>query len=990
VNKARQEEVTKASSIDRIMSALTSSVVMSEGGGRRSQELKKKLQRRNNSLRPGTPATADLVKEKQQQYDTNSIILGEGDDDAKIVKQQQQSDQCTTTTTNTTTNIQEERNKLSSDVRKRIEERKREIIEARKKKNQESSASELELESVSSNNNSNKLGDIQQYIDEYKPSSLHKRMPPAHYYSAANSASTPTKAARPGPISNNNNNNNNNNKAVSKKSITVNNYYEIKKRERREENHTRNVSSESTTSVHRYQGRRTSTIGGEDDDSNSILEKELREDPPLCDEEVKNKNGTKEENLAPISTTTAATRRSPIIQKHKLQGPPKPDPTPKNQHGNTKNVERLIKGYNESKIHRHRADTTPMHIEVKSNINDDGVSEVSEITTDVIIAGKTIGRASYAGGHRLDRSKLKKNTLAQPFWTSPPGHHPDNDDNDEAEATANDDNANNDTINCNIIDDRKQFGITTDPRHHDLLYEEMDYSSDDNDDDGHTNSWGDSIECSNKKQLNKNSAAVNDDRMHDYYDACIQQQDPSKTLSKNDDNNSNKNKPVLTKFSINKVSSKGKLQTLVKETFSHQGHVFIDTTQVEEDDLDDEYDHENCGSREYKEEGMVLSNLPEDCGDRWNPIKVDDMTIDTSMLLGDDVLSQEEAAMNDFTAIANEQERIASNNDHNNDDAKSSHNKGQVVDEKYQDDENKRTNQTQKRGGLPVPPSPYTLIRSKNANCNAKDPNPNRGINDDKTYVNGFDDNEDKTTSPTLIISNNLQPCDDDDVVQIESSNTATMSNGDSKTKPPSKENKCSSTASEFYTSSVGFFKSITNQVDTQLKTFTGQGGLIPERNVDGLLGVLSQDLDESERKLPKEGDDMVVMLGDELETQVCGMDCDDFQTEDKRNITENVESQRPQQRPDSIEQMVESVRKSYNNSSLSNCGGIMSENTKAIEEMVAALTGVKNKNTTKKASTPLPSSLPSKPRAQTPEPQTFIVPVNMHYKEDNLYERGK
>ena len=950
MNKARQEEVTKASSIDRIMSALTSSVVMSEGGGRRSQELKKKLQRRNNSLRPGTPATADLVKEKQQQYDTNSIILGEGNDDAKIVKQQQQSDQSTTTTTNTTTNIEEERNKLSSDVRKRIEERKREIIAARKKKKQESSASELELESVSSNNNSNKLEDIQQYIDEYKPSSLHKRMPPAHYYSAANSASTPTKAARPRPISNNNNNNND--KAVSKKSITVNNYYEIKKRERREENHTRNVFSESTTSVHRHQGRRTSTIGGEDDDSNSILEKELREDPPLCDEEVTNKNGTKEENLAPISTITAATRRSPIIQKHKLQGPPKPDPTPKNQHGNTKNVERLIKGYNESKIHRHRADTTPMHVEVKSNINDDGVSEVSEITTDVIIAGKTIGRTSYTGGRRLDQSKLKKNKLAQPFWTSPPGHHPDNDDNDEAEATANDDNANNDTINCNIIDDRKQFGITTDPRHHDLLYEEMDYSSDDNDDDGHTNSWGDSIECSNKKQLNKNSAAVNDDRKHDYYDACIQQQDPSKTLSKNDNNNSNKYKPVLTKFSINKVSSKGKLQTLVKEAFSHQGHVFIDTTQVEEDDLEDEYDHENCGSREYKEEGMVLSNLPEDCGDRWNPIKVDDMTIDTSMLLGDDVLSQEEAAMNDFTATANEQERIASN-----DDAKSNH-----------------------------PPSPYTLIRSKNANCNAKDPNPNRGINDDKTYVNGFDDDEDTTTNPTLIISNNLQPCDDDDVVQIESNNTATMSNGDSKTKPPSKDNKCSSTASEFYNSSVGFFKSITNQVDTQLKTFTGQGGLIPERNVDGLLGVLSQDLDESERKLPKEGDDMVVMLGDELETQVCGMDCDDFQTEDKRNITKNVESQRP----DSIEQMVESVRKSYNNSSLSNCGGIMSENTKAIEEMVAALTGVKNKNTTKKASTPLPSSLPSKPRVQTPEPQTFIVPVNMHYKEDNLYEMGK
>eukprot|EP00531_Pseudo-nitzschia_arenysensis_P017920 CAMPEP_0116136044 /NCGR_PEP_ID=MMETSP0329-20121206/11511_1 /TAXON_ID=697910 /ORGANISM="Pseudo-nitzschia arenysensis, Strain B593" /LENGTH=599 /DNA_ID=CAMNT_0003630879 /DNA_START=86 /DNA_END=1885 /DNA_ORIENTATION=+ len=133
--------------------------------------------------------------------------------------------------------------------------------------------------------------------------------------------------------------------------------------------------------------------------------------------------------------------------------------------------------------------------------------------------------------------------------------------------------------------------------------------------------------------------------------------------------------------------------------------------------------------------------------------------------------------------------------------------------------------------------------------------------------------------------------------------------------------------ASEFFNSSVGFFKSFGDQVDTQLKSLQQQG-LISKNNVDGMLGILKRDVKETEKKLPKDTDDAVIFLGDEFEASVCGSNL------------EAVEDMKANAGSQSVEKMLESLKKSYN-LGIAKCGldsDLIKENTKAIEQMVANL----------------------------------------------------
>lgn len=139
-----------------------------------------------------------------------------------------------------------------------------------------------------------------------------------------------------------------------------------------------------------------------------------------------------------------------------------------------------------------------------------------------------------------------------------------------------------------------------------------------------------------------------------------------------------------------------------------------------------------------------------------------------------------------------------------------------------------------------------------------------------------------------------------------------------------------SSIASDFYKSSVGFLKSFSNQVATQIKAIQ-ERGLISKIDMDRMLGVLQHDVDETETIIPEDGDDMVIMLGDELEATACGTGLEAVDDNEEKGNWSN---------PDPVEKMLESLKKSYN-SSISKCGldsDLIKDNTKTIEEIVANL----------------------------------------------------
>jgi hypothetical protein len=544
---------------------------------------------------------------------------------------------------------------------------------------------------------------------------------------------------------------------------------------------------------------------------------------------------------------------------------------------------------------------TPTHIEVHSKETfDDGSTEVSEITTDVRILS-TKG-ASYA--ERRMNGRIQKR-LARPYLAGPPGHRLEKD----VEINVSDINNLSKTVEKAKIDLQQEMSPAAIIPRHGLPYEETDYREElDEDDEECEDSWGETI-------TNQPRTTV-----------CIQGPPSPK-------NEANK-QPTTT----NKASAR-KLQSLVKEAYSYDGDVFIDATEIRDEDIDG---------------GVHV--LTED-GDRCNPIQVDDVSIDLSELLGDENVVEEDtdAQQRPTTKPTDDgidkillHRTLMNENSESQASKPASLRKTLVQEPSTAPDKNRNvvlpaniTNDPilkKESNDIPIPgispiSSSYNIVHnvSRNKNCERDDPSPN-------------------------ISENN-----------------------------PSTNNNPTSIASEFYHSSRGFFKSLTNQVDTQLKNFK-QGSLLSESDMDGMLGVLDHDIDETKKKLPKDSGDAVILLGDELERSACGIE--------SHQLGKDIESS-----ADPVEQMLESLRKTYK-SSISNCGvdsGMIKENTKAIEEMVASLKAKnRNKNTSKAASSQQPQTeysadektgkhqftIPVKAYCKASEPQSFVVPVNVDSKE--------
>lgn len=596
------------------------------------------------------------------------------------------------------------------------------------------------------------------------------------------------------------------------------------------------------------------------------------------------------------------------VQKRNINPAPKTrdnHPVKVNSNESQQNVHSCKNSNHYSNHHRHEKSEakhisgtpTPTHIEVHSKETfDDGSTEVSEITTDVRILS-TKG-ASYA--ERRMNGRIQKR-LARPYLAGPPGHRLEKD----VEINVSDLNNLSKTVEKAKTDLQQEMSPAAIIPRHGLPYEETDYREEfDDDDEECEDSWGGTITDQPRTA------------------ACIQGPPSPK-------NGANK-QPTTT----NKASAR-KLQSLVKEAYSYDGDVFIDATEIRDEDIDG---------------GVPV--LTED-GDCCNPIQVDDASIDLSELLADENVVEEDT---------DAQQRPATKPTDDGIDKILLHRTLMNGNSESQATKPAALRKTLVQEPSTAPDKNKNVVLPANT---TDDPILKKESND--IPISGI-----STTSPSDNHAHNVSKNEnygrDDPSPNISEDS-------------PSTNNNPTSIASEFYHSSRGFFKSLTDQVDTQLKNFK-QGSLISESNMDGMLGVLDHDIDETEKKLPKDSDDAVILLGDELERSACGIE--------SHQLGKDIRSG-----ADPVEQMLESLRKTYNN-----CGvdsGMIKENTKAIEEMVASLK-VKNrsKNSSKAASSQQPQTeysadkktgkyqftIPVKAYCKASEPQSFVVPVNVYGKE--------
>jgi len=468
----------------------------------------------------------------------------------------------------------------------------------------------------------------------------------------------------------------------------------------------------------------------------------------------------------------------------------------------------------------------PAQIQVRSNDtpanDDDDHTEVSEITTDVLIVS-TKG-AAYAERRMAGNVQMR---MVRPTLSTPTGRPLERDVNINVNNLRNLGKA----VEQAKMDLRKEMSPTNEnTRRHGLPYEATDYRPSVDEDE--VDSWGDAIRTEFQKQRKANHSPTQKEEQNGQFVA-------GKTAST-------------------------KLQKLVKEAYSYEGDVFIDATDIREEDLDDEE--------------PVLS----DEGDNHtSPIKVDDATVDTSVLLGDEILPSDVEDV--------KEEKMATN--------------------EHSEESNEVVQQSREEA-----------------------------------------DKDDENITAEISF--------EDDILKSDSVDHENTENDDKSVEDPEKKssrftNNPAAMASDFYNSSLGFFKSVSNQVDTQFKSVSNQvdtqfksvsnqvdtqlknlqqQGLITKRNVEGMLGVLEHDVKETETELPKDTDDVVILLGDEFETSACGTDLEAVEENLKKNTGSN---------PDPVEKMIESLKKSYN-TGVSKCGidsDLIKENTKAIEDMVANLT---------------------------------------------------
>mmetsp|Transcript_44944 Transcript_44944/g.50816 ORF Transcript_44944/g.50816 Transcript_44944/m.50816 type:complete len:768 (+) Transcript_44944:140-2443(+) len=687
--------------------------------------------------------------------------------------------------------------------------------------------------------------------------------------------------------------------------------------------HSAPLSTNPRKNERKCQERRNDTvphlIETVDDDDTPTTERDSRDEP-------NREHSSREETLTQTITMN--------IQKHN-QAPTR-GYHPVNNNKLQKNLPYIKKKNHNSNYHRQKKNgikndfDAPTHIEVHTKETfDDSSTEVSEITQDFRILS-TKG-ASYAE-HRMS-GKIKKR-LARPYLTGPPGHYLEKD----AEVHVSDLKYLSKTVEKAKIDLQQDISPVTIIPRHGLLNEATDCREElDNDDEEDEDYWNDAIKTCKEKPKN----AVDPDNI-----VCIQGPPTPKGES---------NSQLIT----NKASMV-KLQSLVKVAYSYEGDVFIDATEVRDEDLDG---------------GVPV--LTED-GNCCSPIKVDDVTVDTSALLGGEILLER-----DVVALQGPTNDCINKHPHNM---------------------TTRNERSELQASNPLTFRKKVVQESSSvANKNitvvlpvniTDDPNLKKMSND--MNCQGDTDNENNKNPIPAISSVKSSDNDLRDVSKTENDKRDDRSTNNSENKPSTNNNSTSIT-SEFYHCSRGFFKSFTHQVDTQLKYFKRRG-LVSESDMGDMLGILEHDLDETEKKLPKESDDVVIFIGDEFEKSACGIES---QVDD--NIGKDIGSHAD---------LLESLKLTYK-SGVSKCGvdrEMIKENAKAIEQMVATLKSKNRKANTSTGPSSQPQTqysteeknyrnhsnnisaedvedmlkytIPIKVHRKTPEPQTFIVPINIHDKE--------
>jgi hypothetical protein len=146
--------------------------------------------------------------------------------------------------------------------------------------------------------------------------------------------------------------------------------------------------------------------------------------------------------------------------------------------------------------------------------------------------------------------------------------------------------------------------------------------------------------------------------------------------------------------------------------------------------------------------------------------------------------------------------------------------------------------------------------------------------------------------------------------------------------------------SSRIVNSSLAFIKSFAAEIDTQLKYIKSRG-LISENDMDGLLGVLERDMDETAKRIPRDSGDFVIDFGEELERTTCGAkDALIMPSSASSKMIPKPSKDLMMMQSNHVTSMLDSLKASYE-SGLSQCGvdhTLIKDNTKAMEDLVAKL----------------------------------------------------
>mmetsp|Transcript_26774 Transcript_26774/g.63840 ORF Transcript_26774/g.63840 Transcript_26774/m.63840 type:complete len:1017 (-) Transcript_26774:94-3144(-) len=387
-----------------------------------------------------------------------------------------------------------------------------------------------------------------------------------------------------------------------------------------------------------------------------------------------------------------------------------------------------------------------------------------------------------------------------------------------------------------------------------------------------------------------------DDTTDDLWDKAIQKNNkssPSKQQQRNSMNKTkSKRKSLDPDSGLKGVAEQGpptprtlsipppeKLQTLVTETVSPKGEVIVDTTEIRDEDI-------------------YGVNVLDTTGSREEPIEIDDD-------------GEERANDDDGSELLGEDLIIASPSQKKGDGSS-------TKDKKKWWKQAKKLLPKNKKSG----PSPKSNRKGSKSSEPPSAPQAESPSKAAQRY--GYEAYFMQQQAAMLRRDENAQKeaqnCQDSEML-----------------KSAIEENK--KMASGFYKSSVDFIKSFSQQARDQLQKIQKKG-LIDESDMDSMLGVLDKNLEETNREVPQQADDVVIFLGDEFEKSACGVNESVLNGQHTKAGDSSTHTSTHNKCPDAVESMLDSMKKAYHKS-IEKCGlgnDIVKENAKAIEDMVTDL----------------------------------------------------